>query len=227
MERGLRNRGLAVAALALATAWSWAQTPGPKRATGMVELDDAAGDIEGIHSTGGEEPPLDVTHVKISSDGKRLSLDVTLAQPPGDFASSALDVYVDTDHDPKTGPEVRDHGSGWDYKLKLESCIDYTDGASACEGGSSKAKPKSRWAAVNLDKLTDSSFSGDTVVDSMGFFGAKASAKTPVTGKVLAGGIDYADLGVKPGQTIRLLMRETGGSPTDDGYFPEVLLTLK
>jgi len=227
MDRGSRKAGVATAALALCAAWSWAQAPKPLQATGSIDLDDPSGDIEGMHTTGGEEPPLDVTHVEVSSDGRRLSFDVALAQPPGAFASSALDVYIDADDDQKTGPEVRDHGTGYDYLLKLEACVDFTDGSSACEGGSSKAKPKSRWAAVNLDKLEADSFSGDTIVDSMGFFGAKPSAKTPITGKTLAGSVDYADLGVKPGQKIRLLMREAGGSPRDDGYFPEVVLTLR
>ncbi len=224
MTRTFRRTLVTTVTLTLCASWMNAQT---MQATGSVELDDPAGDMEGIQTTGGVEPALDVTHVNVVSDGKTLRFDVTLADAPGAFASSIIDAYIDADNDAKTGPEVRDHGSGFDYKLKLEACADYTNGMSACEGGSSKAKPKTHWGAVNLDKLTTNSFSGDTVVDSMGFPGSKASAKVPVTGKVVSGSVEYADLGVKPGQTIRLLMRESGGSPKDDGYFPLVTLTLK
>lgn len=68
----------------------------------------------------------------------------------------------------------------------------------------------------------------EDVVDSMGFPGSKAAVQVPVNGKMVEAPIDYADLKVKSGQTIRILARETGGSATDgEGYFPIVLLTLK
>jgi len=35
------------------------------------------------------------------------------------------------------------------------------------------------------------------------------------------------DLKVKPGQTIRILVREASSSTDLPGYFPEILLTLK
>jgi hypothetical protein len=38
---------------------------------------------------------------------------------------------------------------------------------------------------------------------------------------------DYADLKVKPGQTIRILVREASSKTDLAGYFPEILLTLK
>ena len=45
---------------------------------------------------------------------------------------------------------------------------------------------------------------------------------------VAQGAIDYADLKVKPGQTIRILAKESCGyKAEDDGLFPEILLTLK
>jgi hypothetical protein len=44
---------------------------------------------------------------------------------------------------------------------------------------------------------------------------------------VIRGTLDYADLKVKPGQTIRILVREASSSTDLPGYFPEILLTLK
>jgi len=42
---------------------------------------------------------------------------------------------------------------------------------------------------------------------------------------VVTAAIPYADLGVKPGQVVRVLAFEVDAN--DDGAFPEVLLALK
>jgi hypothetical protein len=210
--------------LALAATLALAEAPKSMKATGSVELDERAGDARPMSTSDGDIPGLDVVHVRIASDGKRLAFAVTLKDPPGVFASSALNAYLDTDLNPKTGVDY--HGlPGFDYKVKVESCVDYADSVSACEGGS-KAKPKAHWAAINVDRLKDSSAFGDTVVDSMGFGDSKASARTPVAGKVLEGGFDYADLGLKSGQTIRVVLEENDDMD-DVGDVPEILLTLK
>lgn len=43
----------------------------------------------------------------------------------------------------------------------------------------------------------------------------------------MQGSIDYADLKVKPGQTIRILVNEAGAGGNLDSYFPEILLKLQ
>jgi len=221
-----RRAGTLAAGLFLAA--SIAGAAPPVKATGSVELPDAAGDMGPMHMSSGDVPALDVVKLSIKSDGSRLTIGATLKDPPGSFASSVVEVYLDTDNNEQTGVELRSaQNRGFEYVAKIEACADYTDGASACVGGSSKAKPKAHWAAVDLQRLKGNAYSGDTVVDSMGFPGSKASAKTPITGTLVESSIDYADLKVKPGQTIRLLAYESGGSPKDEGYFPLVVLTLK
>jgi len=83
-------------------------------------------------------------------------------------------------------------------------------------------------AAIQLDRFKGKGqYDKETVVDSMGFPGSKASAQLPITGKVVQGSIDYADLKVKPGQTIRIVVNESGGGGNLDSYFPEILLKLQ
>ena len=203
----------------------------PVDATGGVELNDSAQDMGPITTSGGEEAPLDVVQLSIKSDGKVLTFAATLNDPPGRFATSPVTAYIDTDNNPATGAKIGSNGpSGFEYEAELSMCIKYSDGMEACSGGSTDGKPTERHGAVDLAMLTGESNydSKEDVVDSMGFPGRKASVKVPVNGKVVEAPIEYADLKVKPGQTIRILARETGGSPTDgDGYFPIVLLTLK
>jgi len=203
----------------------------PMKATGSVELKDPAGDMNPITTSEGEEPPLDVVLLAIKSDGKRLTFDATLNDPPGRFASAPVTVYIDTDNNAATGVKLGFEGpTGFEYKAEVSMCIKYSDGSEACSGGSTKGKPKERYGAVTLDHFKGKSNydEKETVVDAMGFPGSKAAVQTPVTGKVVEGSIEYADLKAKSGQTLRLLAQETGGSAKDDsGYFPIVLLTLK
>lgn len=201
-----------------------------KKAVGSVELADAVGDVTPITSTDAEYPGFDVVKLALASDGKTLTMTATLKDAPGVFASSAVDLYFDTDNNAQTGAEVGTvKARGFEFTAELQACADYTDGASACVGGSSKAKVKRHWAAVNLERYKGSdAYDRETVVDSMGFGNRKASAQTPIPATVVQGTIDYADLKVKPGQTIRILAKESCGyKAADDGLFPEILLTLK
>lgn len=219
-------------AIAVWPALGPAQTDGPVKAAGAIELKDAAGDMGPISTSSGSEPALDVVALAIRSDGTRLTFTATLNGPPGRFATAPVTVLIDTDNNPATGIKgfmPRDP-SGFEYKALLALCIKYSDGAEACAGASTGGKPTQHYAAMDLNRFTGTSEFGGSegVVDSMGFQGKKASVRVPVKGQVIEASIEYADLKVKPGQTIRLLAKESGGAPKDgNGAFPIVLLTLK
>jgi hypothetical protein len=201
-----------------------------RRANGRIELADPAGDVQPIHGSSGDYPGLDVVHLTIASDGKQIAFAATLKAPPGSFANEVVTIYLDTDNKPETGMQMTfpDLG-GFEYRAKLEACADYGDKSSACVGGSTKAKPTRHWAGIDVERYKGKSEYGDkdTIVDSMGFPGSKASAQVPIPGNVVQGAIDYADLKVKPGQTIRILVREASAGSNLSSYFPEILLTLK
>jgi hypothetical protein len=56
----------------------------------------------------------------------------------------------------------------------------------------------------------------------------KKAPRVPQSGAVVQAALDYADLGVKPGQTIRLAVKESSSDkPPDRGFFPDILLALK
>lgn len=207
-----------------------AQEAKPVKAAGAVELKDGTGDMGPISTSKGEEPPLDVVLLGIRSDGKRITLSATLDGPPGRFATAPVTAFIDVDNDPATGVKVGFDGpTGFEYRAELSMCIRYSEGGEACSGAAG-SKPESRYGAVDLELFKGkSNYDGkETVVDAMGFPGRKAAVKTPMTGKVVEGSFEYADIKAKSGQTIRILAQETGGSATDgDGYFPIVLLTLK
>jgi hypothetical protein len=200
-----------------------------RKASGKIELTDPAGDVEPIHSSSRDYPGLDVVGLTIASDGKQIAFTATLKDPPGSFATEVVTVYLDTDNKPATGmqmtyPEL----GGFEYKAQLEACADYSDKSSACVGGSEKGKLTRHWAAINLERYKGKGeYEKDTVVDSMGFPGSKASAQAPIPAKVVQGSIDYADLKVKPGQTIRILVSEACAGGNLDSYFPEILLKLQ
>lgn len=206
------------------------KAPAPVKAVGSVELADAAGDMGPITTSDGTEPPLDVVKLVLKSDGTRLTAAATLAGPPGRFADSAVELFVDTDNDAGTGAKLmRGDVPGFEFMVQVRMCIDYADKSASCAGGSSRSKPVKWWGAVDVKRYKGKDeFDREDVVDSLGFPGTKASVKTPMAGQVVEASVDYSDLKVKPGQTIRILAREAGGNPKDgNGDFPVVLLTLK
>jgi len=228
----MRVAGLILAVLAFAAADAFAQgakAPGPIRAKYSVEVPDAVGDVSPIHTTGRDYPGFDVVKLSLKSDGKRLTVAATLHEPPGDFASGVLNLYIDTDANPATGarfifPKI----GGFEYQADLDACVSYADRSEACAGGSN-AKATAHWSAMEVKRYKGTGeFDRDEIVSWSDFPGKKASPRTPITGNVVESTIEYADLHVKPGQTIRLMVREEhGASAPDNGYFPEIFLTLK
>lgn len=227
----MRNRFMLCIGLVVGvSSWVAAMQNAPIKANGAIELKDPAGDVGPLHSSSGDEPPLDVVLFGIKSDGKKVTFTVTLNNLPGSFATAPVTVYIDTDNNPATGTKsFAGEPGGFEYRAEVSLCMKYNDQSEACSGGSTKGKVTERYGAMNLDHFKSSdSNSKETIIDNMGFPGSKASPKTPVTGKVVEASFDYADIKAKSGQTIRLWARETGGNAkTGDGSFPIVLLTLK
>ena len=221
-------------ALALLLAFpcrSVAQEPARPSVQAMhaIALDDAVGDVSPIHTTDKDYPGLDVVKLAIRSDGTRITIAATLHERPGDFASDVVRLYFDTDANPTTGaqftfPKI----GGFEYEAELGACVSYADRSEACAGGTA-AKAVAHWGAIELNRYKGKAqFDVDPVVSAMGFFGRKASARTKVEGTVVESTIEYSDLHVKAGQTIRVVCREAHGmSAGDGGFFPDVLLTLK
>lgn len=200
-----------------------------RKAVGSIELPDAAGDCGPIHSSERDYPGLDVVKLALVSDGQRLTITATLKEPPGVFASEVLNLYIDADNNAKTGAAlVFPESAGWEYKGELDACANYADKSSACIGGS-KAKVTTHYAVAALERYKGKgAYDKETVVDAMAFPGTKAAAQVPIVGNVVSAALDYADLKVKSGQTMRILVEEACGSSAEDhGFFPEILLTLK
>ncbi len=226
MKRLLLIATMLAAALALAGS-AYAQV---QKAKGTIELSDPSGDVKPITTSHGSYPGFDVTKLAIASDGKQIKISATLKDPPGDFASSVLYLYFDTDNDPGSGITLMFFKSktGFEYKAELDACIKFDNGMTACTGGSRKSKPIKRFGSVDLYRLKGRSENDkEPVLSALGFPGRKASQKIPITGKVVQGVIDYQDLKVKSGQTIRILVREACGPLNPSSLFPEILLTLK
>ncbi len=201
----------------------------PVRAMHAVELTDPASDVEKIHSSDGDYPGFDVVKLALKSDGRLLTVAATLKDPPGDFASDIVRIYIDTDNNPATGAQLMfPKIGGFEYRAELDACVSYADRSEACAGGM-KQKAVAHWGAMELKRYKGKEqFDTDTVVDAMDFPGKKGSPRTPIQGTLVQSVIEYADLHVKPGQTIRVAVQETGGmSDADNGFFPDILLTLK
>jgi len=225
----MRQRTVLFIGLVLALTVATAASAGIRKVVGSIDLTDPAGDVGSISTSDGKVPGFDVVKLSISSDGKQLRIAATLKDPPGNFASDVVRLYIDIDNNPKTGatPMFYKELTGFEYKAELSACANYANGGSACSGGM-KGKVTLHFGAINLERYKGADESGaETVVDSMGFEKRKASSKLPIEANLVQATLDYADLNVRPGQTIRILVRESCSDNDLSSFFPEIHLTLK
>ena len=187
-----------------------------------VEWTHPAGDVRPHNTSNGTVPGFDVVKLALSSDGAKLTITATLKGPmSGDFASDVVQVYLDTDNNPKTGHETFwSKKPGFELLAKLMACMQYENGGSACSGGLTGAKVKEYYAVVALDRLKADG-QQERVLDPLD------AQAVPFQGSVLSASLSYNDLGVKPGQAIRIVARRSDGPFDATADFPEVILTLK
>jgi hypothetical protein len=216
--------------------------PGGARVTsvdGRAELTDPAGDVKPIvyrQSVGsGPEkevkyPGLDVVKLAVSSDGKTITFAATLTAPPANAASEVIEFHIDADNNPKTGVTHPDSRllTGVEFYGALEACLEHNTFGTSC--ATTDPHPAGLTAVVTLAKYGGDWMFKDTLIDLPAAGTVKEPRKTPIKGPVVQATVDYASMGLKSGQTIRLVAREFSAGPVNNvgqGYLPEILLTLK
>jgi hypothetical protein len=234
----MRRIPLVTASLTLASMIAvFAQT---KPSMGSVEFSDVAGDVGPIRTVSGSTektfPGFDVVTLSIVSDGKQITFATTLKSPPAEVATRVVEIYVDVDNSTKTGAAL-DYTpfSGFEFRGLLDACLELSNSTRSCAGASATPTDKlvRRWAVVSLDRFKGAKESDgvEQVVDAAGFFTALKPTPTPILGSVVQAALAYDALKVASGRTIRLVVREGSTHPTPtgtpQGFFPEVLLTLK
>jgi hypothetical protein len=172
----------------------------------------------------------EIAGISVRSDGKFLIIDTEMKNKLTTRAGVALRVYVDTDNNAATGAaDPSGKHKGFEYRSSVEACIDDFKGGLTCGGG--EPKPKAYHGLAEVSRLSKSDPSSttsswmlrDTADDIRRFNDAE---RTPNDGKVVEGRIAYADIGVKPGQTVRLVAC-TASTFHDFTFFPDILLQLK
>jgi len=225
----MRQRAVLAIGVVLALTFATSASVEVRKAVGSIELTDPAGDVQPISTNKAPVPGLDVVKLSLASDGKQLHIGVTLKDPPGAFATDVVQLYFDTDNNARTGAGLMffEELTGFEFRSKLWACAKYSNGGSACSGQVGDTVT-AHYAATSLDQYTGATENNPvTVVDSIRFPGRRASAQVPIEGKLVQGTLDYTDLGVKPGQTIRILVRETCSKNDLSSFFPDIQLTLK
>jgi hypothetical protein len=223
------------------SAWQTPATLAPARiATGSVDLTDPAGDVQPIvylqsvgngPTTEAKYPAFDVTKLSIASDGKTLSFAATLAAPPAQAASDVIEFYIDADNNLKTGvtiPFEPRQLSGLEFYGALKVCLERDLFGTTCTGADKQ--PLGHSAIATIEKYGKEWMFKDTLVGWPAAGTVKKPVVSPIKGAVIQAGADYGVLGVKSGQTIRLVVREACAGKVNNvtqGYFPEIVLTLK
>jgi hypothetical protein len=206
---------------------------------GRAELTDPAGDVQPIIyrvsvGSGPEKevkyPGFDVVKLVVSSDGKAITFAATLKTPPANAAHEVIEFYIDSDNNPKTGVTHPDSRllAGVEFFGTLDACLDHATFGTSC--ATTDERPAGYTAIVTLEKFGRDWPFKDTLYDLPAAGKVKEPVKTPIKGAVVQATVDYASMGVKSGQTIRLIAREHSAGTVNNvgqGYFPEILLTLK
>jgi len=175
-----------------------------------ITFTDPVGDITPDE---GDAHPIDIVNVDLSSDGEFVLVAVTLAEAPRPtsmFQALVAGVAFDVDNDSKSGGQGFGgmHGDvpGIDFESEIISSVE--DGAVSTSSAASVIGVDARGNQSNV--LTSSD-----------------APSSPAKGKVYTGKIAYSSLGVKSGQTIRVIARELNDRGEQHGMFPDELLTLK
>jgi hypothetical protein len=206
---------------------------------GRAELTDPAGDVQPIVyrksvGSGPEKevkyPGFDVVKLVVSSDGKAITLAATLTAPPANAAHEVIEFNIDADNNPKTGVTHPDSRllTGVEFYGALEACIESASFGTMCTGTSES--PAGHTAVVTLAKYGGDWPSKDALIDLPAAGNVKEPLKTPIKGAVVQATVDYASMGLKSGQTIRLVAREHSAGTVNNmgqGYLPEIVVTLK
>jgi hypothetical protein len=204
----------------------------------VVELADPAGDVKPVvyrHSVGnGPErevpyPGFDVVKLAIASDGRQITFAATLSAAPARVSYEVLEFYVDADNNARTGitqPFDR-RLVGLEYYGTLEDCLVHPTFGPTCAGTEDQPVPHA--AMVTLERYGKEWMNKDTLLTFPAPTPDKQAVMTPVKGAVVQSTLPYAAFGGKPGQTIKLYVREAcaGEMGGTDGFFAPILLTLK
>ncbi len=136
---------------------------------------------------------------------------------------------MDVDNNAKTGitQPFDARLAGLEFYGTLEDCLEHPFFGTMCAG--TQPQPVSHSAIVTLEKYGKEWMNKDVLLSIPASGAVKEPAKTKITGPVVQASLPYAAMGVRPGQTIRLFVREAcaGKIGGPDGFFPVILLTLK
>jgi hypothetical protein len=217
-----------------------ANVQSPMTARGSLELTDPAGDVQPIvylesEGSGPEKevkyPGFDVLKLVVASDGTTLNFAATLKAPPAHASYEVLEFYVDADNNSKTGVTLPDDPrrlAGVEFYGTLEDCLEHRTFGTMCAGAD--PQPAGHSAIVTLEKYGKEWMFKDALLSLPASGAVKEPKKVPVTGAFVQASVPYAAMGLKAGQTIRLVVREACAGKVGavtQGFFPEIVLTLK
>lgn len=208
----------------LVAAWCFAPVLALAKGVPSASMDDPAGDIT-------RDDGMDVTKVGLETDGKILKLTVTLKDDivargkANGTGGSPVEVYLDTDGNKTTGGKSFwvDTAAGFEMKIGVYVCL-AGKGMTVCAGGIDAKAVESAHGSVDVEKLATGEAHGDRVLSSLA---KEATAMTALSGNTVTASIPYATLGLKPGQDVRILVREDAAGFDAKSFFPEVTLAVK
>lgn len=188
---------------------------------------------------------FDVEEVAVSSDGSHMTFRVTFAKPVEEVMQvhriglSPISIELDTDHKPTTGGLAWENPTvgGFESEIRIYAAAKYPNGGMGWQGGSSDYELVGVVPTYFLGHYNEGEKAQEMHRRTDTFKPAKPGEKPmlehnsgscSLESTVITIAVPYADLKVKPGQTIRLVFHEEYAMGTaEDIFFGETTYTLK
>jgi len=191
-----------------------------------VELDDAVGDA---NTQGGRRP--DLVRLILESDGNVLRLELVFDQDLEPILRQRHEtiglgeVYLDCDDDTSTGVDDDNFGgsTGFEYRSTIATGFRLEDGTHLW--GTASTKPSGRRVVAYYVGDTLKRYSAPSVGEEVR---EPSGGRGSYTGKIATVTFGYEDLGVAPGDVVRVKFYKLGTKKVlKDAYLPEVRVRLR
>lgn len=187
---------------------------------------------------------MDVESVRLDSDGTRVRIlvrfkdDVLSTLKALGMGVCGAELNLDLDSDEKTGGVAWEEPrmGGFEIQLRVLAGVQYASGARMAEGGLKGREVSEGFASYRILRCK----TGESVSDAKKRHATERSVEeqtaeaeahdraSRVTGRELALDVPYASLGIRSGQKIRVLARETGAAGrAEDVFLPPGTLVAR
>lgn len=238
---GMKMQGLSPAQTQLPAAIETSTTESPPaqaapneapivRANHRAELSDPAEGKPMPNYNHDNKPEMDMTRAVFESDGRDLHVTVEFKEEVNKYldayqaGNSVATLYMDTDNDPVTGKKsFYGDRPGYELSIAFTIGIEYENGGQVFGGSDKGSKIKRFLPSFWARSLENNAAKGVN----LRFLDEKSLGACSIEGRSVKMKVAYADLGLTPGQAVRISTEKEAHTQGGEKYLQDLVLVLK